>query len=457
MKTSLFFSAVLALVLVSISLTHRGQETPAATPPTAYSNLPAMPRAQLAQWIHPAKAGYQIEDFDVASEWTPITTTLSSDTEKVKAGLCSLKLVSDPGQPAIATKAIDINTTSCTRFSFWVNVETPDAYTMPVTGAIYFTSDPNWSRYMKGEMGYLHRGWNQIVLSRSDFARFGKESFIYRMKLLRIRINAYPGVQTVTYFDDFRVNDAGRAKVLVGFDDGWDTAYTEGMQYMRERGIVGTLYLTKNLMGAYRHLTLFQINEMYDSGWDIANHSASHPHLLNADYATILMEFKTCQDFLLAHGWTRNACYMHVAYPYGEYDNTIIRVMRDMGVLSARTGYSQRQPNEIAEDDTNSRFLLTEENVTGPLQSADALIARIDGAIASGTCINLGFHNLVPGPPTVDSEYNIGEFRKVIDYIKLRRDQGVLDVETAGTWFRDAYPMYVRPDAGGSIFGLDQL
>lgn len=64
------------------------------------------------------------------------------------------------------------------------------------------------------------------------------------------------------------------------------------------------------------------LKKMADAGHEIANHSATHPHVNNLSYEKNREEIKQCADKIEKITGTRSNLYRG---PYGEYNNTVIK------------------------------------------------------------------------------------------------------------------------------------
>jgi peptidoglycan/xylan/chitin deacetylase (PgdA/CDA1 family) len=66
--------------------------------------------------------------------------------------------------------------------------------------------------------------------------------------------------------------------VVLTFDDGWKSVYTDAFPILKEFGYPYTLYLYKNYVdGGGKALTTSMIREMIDAGASLGSHSVSHP------------------------------------------------------------------------------------------------------------------------------------------------------------------------------------
>jgi len=91
------------------------------------------------------------------------------------------------------------------------------------------------------------------------------------------------GIQVIS-LDEFAAWKRGEKEIpeksiLLTFDDGWKSVYTEAFPILKEFGYPYTLYLYKNYVdGGGKALTTPMIQEMIRSGATIGSHSVSHPY-----------------------------------------------------------------------------------------------------------------------------------------------------------------------------------
>lgn len=88
---------------------------------------------------------------------------------------------------------------------------------------------------------------------------------------------------TVISLDDYLAWKRGEKSlpehcILLTFDDGWKSVYTDAFPILKEFGYPFTLYLYKNYVdGGGKALTSAMIQEMMKSGASIGSHSVTHP------------------------------------------------------------------------------------------------------------------------------------------------------------------------------------
>ncbi len=128
-------------------------------------------------------------------------------------------------------------------------------------------------------------GTRVAVLGYHDFAEGLPETAMrihtskFRKQMEAIR---QLGIKVITYQEFVAWKKDGTplpAKcVLLTFDDGWKSAYTDAFPILKEYGYPFTLYLYKNYVdGGGKAMSTAMIQEMIRAGASLGSHSVSHP------------------------------------------------------------------------------------------------------------------------------------------------------------------------------------
>lgn len=128
--------------------------------------------------------------------------------------------------------------------------------------------------------------------------------------------------------------------VVITIDDGWRSTYTEAFPELQKRKFPFTVFIYPKIIGQTANaLSWKQIKEMADAGVDIQSHSLSHPYLTkrkhrskgDKDYAEWLARELGESRRILEKETGQKVQFL--AYPYGDYDDTVAEA-------SARAGYT---------------------------------------------------------------------------------------------------------------------
>lgn len=146
--------------------------------------------------------------------------------------------------------------------------------------------------------------------------------------------------------EDYSPKGFNRALISLTFDDGWESQFTEGDPVLRNAGFPATYYLSTGLLNTKGYMSDKMVMSLRDSGNEIANHTMSHPRLLNLSDRDVNDEFRDSQVYLSAHFGTTS---YNFASPYGQTDDRVIDIARQYfkshrGVIS---GYNYKDNFDI--------------------------------------------------------------------------------------------------------------
>ncbi len=122
--------------------------------------------------------------------------------------------------------------------------------------------------------------------------------------------------------------------VLLTFDDGYVDNHSTVMPLLSKLGFPATLFMSPGVMDDKRFINWEQAADLRDSGWDIYPHGMTHPYLnkLTAEEQAyeITEARKQIEEKL---GVTADV----FCYPYGQYNNTTLNILKDNGFRYAFT------------------------------------------------------------------------------------------------------------------------
>lgn len=134
----------------------------------------------------------------------------------------------------------------------------------------------------------------------------------------------------------------GNKYVTFSFDDG-DRQDIRFVEMLNKYGLKGTFNLNSGLAseanrGVYNGVDIIRLNatdykELYE-GHEVAVHGLTHPHLEMQDERTIFNEIsrdkRNLEDIV---GYE----VVGMAYPYGTYDDRVVKIAKQCGIRYART------------------------------------------------------------------------------------------------------------------------
>jgi hypothetical protein len=133
---------------------------------------------------------------------------------------------------------------------------------------MYKYADYSSNRWKLALMDVSTIDWDSINIAPSDFLKDAR---------FRLKIEGQEEGATVQILIDdiYAIRGLNQSIVTQVFDDGFASDYIQA-DYMKKYGYSGVSAIISTEVGKPDYLSLEQLNSLYQSGWDISNHSYSH-------------------------------------------------------------------------------------------------------------------------------------------------------------------------------------
>jgi len=158
------------------------------------------------------------------------------------------------------------------------------------------------------------------------------------------------------------VNSLRYRSFAITFDDGYEGTYTHAYPILKKHAFTAIIFVTTGYIGRYnkwdkspgprfKHLDWVHIREMADGGIWFGSHGVNHNFLTKQNDSVAKYEIETSKK-VLEDGLGRPVHFF--SYPYGDYDERIINLVREAGYKAA---FSLR-PELVKAEYTNSASLV---------------------------------------------------------------------------------------------------
>ncbi len=121
--------------------------------------------------------------------------------------------------------------------------------------------------------------------------------------------------------------------VLITFDDGNQDNLTTALPILAEHGFTAAVFVIGGFVGQSGSVSLDDIKTLAAAGWDIGNHTFSHPDLAALAQEQQTLELKQCNAVLEQALPGKSLIYF--AYPCGRYNDNAIRALKSNGFVLA--------------------------------------------------------------------------------------------------------------------------
>jgi peptidoglycan/xylan/chitin deacetylase (PgdA/CDA1 family) len=128
--------------------------------------------------------------------------------------------------------------------------------------------------------------------------------------------------------------------IIITFDDGYHCVYENVLPILNKYNTKAVIFVISNYIGKdntweplplqrkFRHLTSKQLIDLHNNGFEIASHSANHLFLPLYGIKTIKNEIASSKVVLQEIIKDEVLCF---AYPYGFFNENIIKIVRESG------------------------------------------------------------------------------------------------------------------------------
>lgn len=130
--------------------------------------------------------------------------------------------------------------------------------------------------------------------------------------------------------------------IIISFDDGWEEQYTVAFPILKKYHLIGTFFVYTRPIDHAPYMTWAQLQEMSAAGMDIQAHTLTHPHLRALSPDEAMKEIADSKSIIETRLGKPVVAF---DYPFGEYNASIIDMLKRAGYESAVTlaaGYTQR-------------------------------------------------------------------------------------------------------------------
>jgi len=403
--------------------------------------------------------GTLLEGFDNSSEWEKYGDSdfvMFDDTSGYVEGSGSISIWTDFQQTLAIRRVINLNLSNASNFYFWFytsnvmdldHTSYPDSVETNPAISLYFASnssalDEDTTYFSCSVFGSeLKTGWNKIVLSKNSCWTNSSipESWENTMTSMQMRVYLKdPSTNTSISFDNLRYDYAGglldKAVVIMTFDDGWSTTFSTVYPIMQSNGQRGVSFVNiEPIIGEWdTYMHIGELTTLYNNGWDISSHSWSHAHLNSSlSPAELELEIVKIKEWLDNNSFIKSSGFF--AYPYHEYDDTVLSYVNSTYKLARNDFGADSQPHIHLGDPDNIPFLMKATEIMNTT-TANYINSVVDRAIAQKGLLILSFHK-INETATEETVWTTSDFQNVSDYIKIKTDEGRLDVMTFSEYY----------------------
>jgi peptidoglycan/xylan/chitin deacetylase (PgdA/CDA1 family) len=195
--------------------------------------------------------------------------------------------------------------------------------------------------------------------------------------------------------------------LVLTFDDGHSSIYDLAFPLMQKYNFAGVNFIPSGWINKEGHLTLEQLKQMENNGWETGGHSVTHANLTTIPPDSVLWEIKTNYEQLVDSGLKHNCFALPAGHSNSETNKIIIKYFNVI-----RTSYNERYRKPL--DLKRLGYYKVEKN-----DDAKTLLSRVDhGILEDESIIIFGFHQFSNDKLDYITKFDIDEFEKFLKGVK---------------------------------------
>lgn len=352
-----------------------------------------------------------VEDFETSTDFTVSGGTAEADTTNFISGSQSIKVTTDAGAAGYINKKATYDFSAVETFR--IRLYIPDETKISAMAILMSHSASNYTNGFQYSIsvGNTRNGWSVVEIPKASWSLLGAGTWASPFLQIRFRCTGATGEQGVVSWDMFTAGVKGTPAVCIIFDDGFGGVYDYAFPTMHAYGLRGTVGVISSLIGSAGHMTAAQLQQMYEDGWDLANHSDDSDDLTTLSQADAQTAIETCKAVLDGYGWTRASNIL--IYPSGGYNATVWAAAQAAGMVH---GYAVAEGGYESMPFENQWAILRTKSLS---DASDLANVETNAANALTTRGNIWFvygHQIVSGAPS-GLEWNSADFASLCAYL----------------------------------------
>lgn len=188
-----------------------------------------------------------------------------------------------------------------------------------------FNLIPGIGRLLNSKNTYCNVIFYHDIVRDEGYSYMRMPSHRFKEQMLWLVKNKFETLR----FDDFADKEKmqyNKKRVLIAFDDGWLSNYTEIFEFMKQHNLKYNVFLTMGEIGKNKdYLTWDMVREMYSSGIvGFGAHTFTHPSMKDIDTINCDLEITQANELFK----TNLGFYpLDFCYPFGDYSEKTNKYM----------------------------------------------------------------------------------------------------------------------------------
>ena len=180
-------------------------------------------------------------------------------------------------------------------------------------------------------IGLLYHRFNE-----SKYPSTSISSELFRKQLSYLKKNQYKVLNLSDAIRKLRSGEGRGKYIVITIDDAFNSFMEHGFPVIKEFGLPATLFINTETVGSGDYISWNDLKILAENDIEIGNHTHTHDYFLDLDSAERQQTF--FNDVKLAQELIKSNLYLEpnvFAFPYGEFDDGMVEVIKEMGFIGA--------------------------------------------------------------------------------------------------------------------------
>jgi peptidoglycan/xylan/chitin deacetylase (PgdA/CDA1 family) len=192
---------------------------------------------------------------------------------------------------------------------------------------------------------------------------------LFAAQMAALRQDGYQAITLQQAYDIWHGHAPAPARpVVLSFDDGYAGVFENAVPLLKAYGWPAVLNLQVGRLNVPGGLTTDQVRQMIADGWEVDDHTVTHPDLALLPASRLQREIVGAAETIRQ---TFGVPVRFFCYPAGDYDAAVVAAVKAAGFLGATTVWPG-----LADPAVDGDFTLARVRVSGG-ESASALLATL--------------------------------------------------------------------------------
>lgn len=205
------------------------------------------------------------------------------------------------------------------------------------------------------------------------------------------------------------------AMITFAFDDGCQSTYDKAFPILEKYSYPATAFIITSFVGESGYMTIEQILDLADNGWEIGSHTVSHADLTEISDDQLNYELLESKKYLEIFGLKVE----NFSSPYGKYDKRVIEAVTQY-YASHRTAWPAGL-NDLPLKDSEDRYYLKSVSVEAKT-TVEEVKQWITRAKEEGKWLILLFHHI---DKSGDYNWSSEDLEEVVRFASSEEFKGI--------------------------------